>query len=154
MDVISQPDNAISAVGFPLHSQALESLGMKFSRGGAHVSRTLMLTELIALFRSAPICSVLSDYQGAIVSDNVLGKATDSTRHKSLRHMRELYSLDKGQPTFRVLRKLQAIDPKSLPLLALQIAWSRDPPFAFDYLFDCDHDRGRVLGNRASGTGG
>ena len=59
----------------------------------------------------------------------MLGKDTDSTRQKSLRHLRELYALDEATPIFGLLRKLHAIDPASLPLLAVQVAWARDPLF-------------------------
>ena len=45
-----------------------------------------------------------------------------------LRHLRELYALDEAVPIFGLLRKLQAVDRgASLPLLAIQVAWSRDP---------------------------
>jgi hypothetical protein len=38
-----------------------------------------------------------------------------------------LYALDEATPVFGLLRKLQAIDAASLPLLAIQVAWARDP---------------------------
>ena len=41
--------------------------------------------------------------------------------------MRELYALDEARPIFGLLRKLHAIDMVSLPLLAVQVAWARDP---------------------------
>jgi hypothetical protein len=56
-----------------------------------------------------------------------LGKNTDSTREKSLRHLRELYALDEATPIFGLLRRLHAMDPPSLHLLALLVAWARDP---------------------------
>ncbi len=113
---------------FPTASPALESFGIKFSTGGAHVSRTMMLTELEALLAAVPAGSIPEDYRAAVLGRNVLGKTTVSTRHKTLRHMRELYSLDESVPIFGLLRTLEAVDNgASLPLLAIQVAWSRDP---------------------------
>jgi hypothetical protein len=100
---------------------------MKFSPGGAHISRTIMLAELDAALAAVPLASGSNNYRSAIIERNVLGKTTVSTRLKSLRHLRELYALDEGAPIFALLRKLHAIDPASLPQLALQVAWARDP---------------------------
>lgn len=87
-----------------------------------------MLAELAALLAAVPMGSAADDYRAAVLTRNVLGKTTDSTRKKSLRHMRELYSLDEAVPIFGLLRKLQAVDRgASLPMLAIQVAWSRDP---------------------------
>ena len=114
---------------FPVASIALESFGLKFTPGGPHVSRTMMLTELGAVLTSVPQGSAVADYRAAILVRNVLGKATDSTRVESLRRLRELYALDEAKPIFGLLIKLYAIDPASLPLLALQVAFGRDPTF-------------------------
>ena len=113
---------------FPAPSPELESFGFKFSDGGAHISRTLMLSELEAVLSAVPAGSGSDDYRAAILGRNALAKTTDSTRKKTLRHMRELYALDKAVPIFGLLRMLQAVDRGvSLPLLAIQVAWSRDP---------------------------
>ena len=48
---------------------------------------------------------------------------------ESLRRLRELYGLDEATPIFGMLRKLQALDIASLPLLAVQVVWARDPLF-------------------------
>jgi hypothetical protein len=117
----------LSSLGFPSASPALEKFGLKFSSGGAHISRTMMLAELGAVLANVPQGSGPADYREAILSQNVLGKTTDSTRQKSLRHLRELYALDEGAPIFGLLRKLYAMDDASLPLLALLVAWARDP---------------------------
>jgi len=68
-------------------------------------------------------------YRKAVLQDNVLGKTTQSTRAKSLRHLRELYALDESTPVFSTLRRLHAADRLSLPILAIQVAWARDPLF-------------------------
>lgn len=113
---------------FPAGTPALASFGFKFSAGGAHISRTMMLSELEAVLAAVPAGSSPDAYRTAILGRNVLAKTTDSTRKKTLRHLRELYALDEAVPIFGLLRKLQAVDRgASLPLLAIQVAWSRDP---------------------------
>jgi hypothetical protein len=112
---------------FPSASRSLEEFGLKFSAGGAHISRTMMLAELDTVLAAVPTGSRAADYRDAILKRNVLGKTTDSTREKSLRHLRELYALEEGTPIFRLLRKLHAMDDASLPLLAMHVAWARDP---------------------------
>ena len=122
------PTSSLAAPGFPVGTPELESFGFKFSVGGAHVSRTMMLSELEAVLAAVPVGSSGEDYRAAILRGNVLGKTTDSTRKKTLRHMRELYALDEAAPIFGLLRQLQAVDDgASLPQLAIQVAWSRDP---------------------------
>ena len=88
-----------------------------------------MLSELEAVLAAVPTGSVAADYREAILDRNVLSKATDSTRKESLRRLRELYTLDEDRPIFGLLRRLHEIDGGSLPLLALQVAWARDPLF-------------------------
>lgn len=121
------PATGFSTVGFPAASPALEAFGFKFTAGGAHISRTMMLEELSALLARVPIGSKPVDYRAAVIQQNVLGKVTESTREKSLRHLRELYALDEATPIFGLLRKLFTWDAASLPLLAVQVAWARDP---------------------------
>jgi hypothetical protein len=121
------PASSLSSLAFPAASPALQTFGLKFSSGGAHISRTMMLAELEAVLATVPVGSEVADYRDAILQRNVLGKTTDSTRQKSLRHLRELYALDEAIPLFGILRKLHAIDTASLPHLAIQVAWARDP---------------------------
>lgn len=116
-----------SSLGLPAESANLLQLGLKFAGGGAHISRTMMLSELVAVLAAVPQGSHAVDYRDAILQNNVLGKTTDSTRQKSLRHLRELYALDEETSIFKLLRILHSLDPASLPLLAIQVAWSRDP---------------------------
>jgi len=121
------PTGNLAPAGFPAASPELESFGVKFSVGGTHISRTLMLKELVDVLTAVPVGSIAADYREAILQRNVLSKTTDSTRKKSLRHLRELYSLDEATPIFWLVRKLYAADTSSLPLLAVQVAWARDP---------------------------
>jgi hypothetical protein len=123
------PVSNLSSPNFPASSPELEAFGLKFSSGGAHISRTMMLVELEAVLTAVPVGSAVADYQSAILQRNVLNKTTESTRQKSLRHLRELYALDEARPIFGLLRKLHTIDATSLSLLAVQVAWARDPLF-------------------------
>ena len=125
----ASPMTRETSLGFPCASSTLEAFGLKFSAGGAHISRTMMLAELDAVLAAVPVGSAVTDFREAILQRNVLSKTTDSTRQKSLRHLRELYALDESTPLFGLLRKLHAIDAASLPLLAVQVAWGRDPLF-------------------------
>jgi hypothetical protein len=131
MTLIDDPQltTGLSSVGFPAASPILEKFGLKFSDGGPHIGRTMMLAELGVVLASVPQGSGVEDYREAILQRNVLGKTTDSTRRESARRLRELYGLDEATPIFGVLRKLQGIDAESLPLLAFQVAWARDPLF-------------------------
>lgn len=106
---------------------ALEQTGCKFTPGGSHISRTMMLAELSRVLDAVPAGSPSDSYRLAIGPQNVLGKGTDSTRQKSLRHLRELYGLSETVPVFAVLRRLYLADPQGLHLLAFLCAWSRDP---------------------------
>ena len=119
--------SGLSSFSFPPASPGLEIFGLKFSSGGAHISRTIMLAELGAVLANVPPGSAAADYREAILDRNVLGKTTESTREKSLRHLRELYALDESTPIFGLLRRLHATDAASLPLLAVLVAWARDP---------------------------
>ena len=106
---------------------ALEQVGCKFTSGGSHASRTMMLAELKAVLEAVPVGAPSDSYRLAIGSRNVLGKGTDSTRKKSLRHLRELYGLSEAVSIFAVLRRLYLADAQGLPLMAFLCAWSRDP---------------------------
>jgi hypothetical protein len=122
----SNRSNLRSIHGFPPVSPRLLELGLKLTGGGTHISRTIMLTELEALLAAVPQHAAAVDYREAILVRNILSKTTDSTRQKTLRHLRELYVLDERVPIFKLMRMLHALDPASLPLLAMQVAWSRD----------------------------
>ena len=110
LDALQLTASGVSSIGFPAASRALETFGLKFSSGGAHISRTMMMQELDAVLANVPQGSGATDYREAILQENVLGKTTDSTRQKSLRHLRELYALDEAAPIFGLLRRLHAMD--------------------------------------------
>jgi hypothetical protein len=111
----------------PENQSQLEAFGFKLTEGGAHISRTIMFKEITRLLSSGTPGSSAEDYQRAVISENVLGKATDTTRQKTFRHLRELYALSPKVPIFSVYRELMKFDPQAGPLLSLLIAWARDP---------------------------
>src|SRR5947207_1590364 len=115
------------SIAFPQRSEKLERFGFKFSPGGAHISRTMMLRELAVLLTVLPISASSEDYAEAILSNNLLSKGTETTRLKTLRHLRELYGLSSDLPIFRTLRRLHASDSSALAQLAFLCAWTRDP---------------------------
>jgi hypothetical protein len=112
---------------FPAPAENLKRFGFKFPPGGPHISRTMMLHELTVLLDALPSDATSPAYVDAIVSKNLLGKGTESTRLKTLRHLRELYGLSPDVPIFRALRSLQQSDSAATPQLALLCAWTRDP---------------------------
>lgn len=105
-----------------------ENQPLPFTPGsvGTHASRTMMLSELELLLGAVPPGSSREDYRGAVLDENVLLKKADSTRKKSLRHLRELYTLDEEDPLFSAARTILGHDPAALPLLALLTAVARD----------------------------
>ena len=136
------------SIRFPEATAELERFGLKFSRGGPHISRTMMLAELTAVLDAVPVGSDVAEYVDAILNRNVLRKSTDSTRKESLRRLRELYALSEETPVFSVLRKLHAFDTDSLPILALQVAWARDPSFRATTQPVLDAGEGSRVGHR------
>jgi hypothetical protein len=105
----------------------LEEFGFKLSSGGAHNSRTMMLSEITQLLSAIPSPKADDEYRTSVVEQNVLGKSTRSTREKTYRYLRELYGLSRRVPLFVCYRELMSLDRESAPLLSLLVAWSRDP---------------------------
>ena len=101
--------------------------GFSTRKSGGHMARSMMLADLHLLFGAVPANAGRADYRAAILEGNALGKPTFSSRHKSEKHLYELYGLDPGLALFRLLRRFAAEDPESLPLLALACAFCRDP---------------------------
>ncbi len=85
-----------------------------------------MFSELSLLLESAPVDGSPDNYRSAVLDENVLLKGAVTTRGKSLRHLRELYVLDREDPRFSALGTLWDYDESSRPLLALLCAASRD----------------------------
>lgn len=104
--------------------------GFRFGDKGTHTSRTMMLEELEAVLAATPSTAARSDFAGAIIDDNCLGKTTAATRRLSNQRLGELYGLDPSIPLFRVLHRVWALDREGRPLAALLCALARDPLLA------------------------
>lgn len=89
-------------------------------------SHTIGIPHLVELLREVPSDAPAEQYREAVVDGNVLGRPTQAGRQRSFRHLRELYFLDPGRPEFTALRYFWDIDPSSRPLLAGQLAFTRD----------------------------
>lgn len=106
----------------------LEKLGFSFSAGGAHLARTMMLTELTQLFEFLPEAAANKDtYFEAIVDDNCLSKRSARTRLLTARHLADLYGLDNAFLLFRALKFFWYRAETARPQLALLLAYARDP---------------------------
>ena len=109
------------------HEQ-LDRFGFRFTRGGAHLSRTMMLDELETLLSSVDgLDATQADYRRAIQEENYLGKRSQQTRALTYRHLADLYALDPEVTLFRTLTYFWKRDPQGHPLLALLCAYARDP---------------------------
>jgi len=111
-----------------INNKKLTRFGFAFPFGSPHVSRTLMLAELIKLveYVSDPFATK-ERYLSAIVEENCLAKRTQINRVITRRYLFELYSLDIGFLIFRALLFFWNCDITARPLLALLCAYSRDP---------------------------
>lgn len=102
------------------------NLGFKHNAGGAHASRTMMLSELGALLDACDADAKLNDYRQAVVEHNCLGKRSASTRALTWNHLVDLYGVSPDLLLFRGLRWFWERDPGGHPLLALCAALARD----------------------------
>ena len=97
--------------------------------GGATTSHTIVVPALQLLLAEVGTRAAASDYERAVLEDNVLGKDTIGSRRRTLRYLRELYMLRSDSLLFRALGDLWSDDPSSQPLLAGLCALARDPVF-------------------------
>lgn len=107
--------------------ERLGIFGFSSNRSGAHMARSMMLTELKRICETLPPDAGRSDYRAAIEQDNILGKSTFSSRKKSFAHLSELYTLEPRRTLFRLLRQFAKEDPAGLPLIGMVCAFCRDP---------------------------
>ena len=63
-----------------------------------------MTSDLSLMLDGLPADSPADRYRQAIIDENLLGKATRSTRLKAARHLTNLYALDPSKTVFRLLR--------------------------------------------------
>lgn len=101
-------------------------LGFKTTAGGAHASRTMMLSELGLLLEACPEWASQANYRQAVVDLNCLGKRSTSTRALTWGHLVDLYGMNPDQLVFRAMRWFWARDPAGHPLIALSAALARD----------------------------
>ena len=103
------------------------SLGFSSASVGGHSARSMMFLEMRALVCAMPLDVSRDDFTRAIVEENALNKPTQSSRKKSLRHLVELYGMERSQVLFRVFWEFSHADLDSLPQLCLVCCYSRDP---------------------------
>lgn len=89
-------------------------------------SNTIGLVHLTELLRAAPGDASFNDYMELVITDNVLGRETSAGRMRTLRQLREVFSLDDGYLPFRALRDLWNEDKPGQPLMAGLLAFTRD----------------------------
>ena len=94
--------------------------------GGTNTSHTIVVSSLSALLDAVPHGAPSTAYEHAAIEANVLGKATDGSRRRTFRYLRELYLLRPDSLLFRALRDLWPLDPDARPLLAGLCAVARD----------------------------
>jgi hypothetical protein len=122
---------------------ALETLGFRLGRGGAHSARSIMLDDLEALLAGvSPEHAAVAAYRRAIEEENILGKRSGKTRILTTRHLIELYSLDPNVPIFNALLFFWAKDPSAHPVVALLCAYARDGVLRAGAPFVLRHDLG------------
>jgi hypothetical protein len=120
-------------VNTPSISLRTNAFGFSTTSVSGHAARSMMFSEISALFRALPLNATRDDFTTAVVENNVLGKATLSSRKNSLSHLIELYGLDRGQALFRVLWDLAHADGDSLAELCLVCAYARDPQLRLSF---------------------
>jgi hypothetical protein len=98
-------------------------VGMKVAGGGPHQSKTMMLAELSTVLA----LSAHTDYSGAILRQNLLGKPSMRSRQAAVYRLRQLYGIGQPAAICAVLHKLWQRDPFGRPLLAILCALARDP---------------------------
>jgi hypothetical protein len=94
--------------------------------GGTNTSHTIVVEALTALLDAVPAGAPAEAYAEAAIDANALGKATEGSRRRTFRYLRELYLLRPDSLLFRALRDLWAVDVEARPLLAGLCALARD----------------------------
>lgn len=100
--------------------------GFRVTPGGAHVGKTMMLTEVRLLFAASAPDADYAELRRLVLEDNVLLKATVSNRKEVIKRLTELYGLRRELVTYRSLRNLWQAAAEDQPLLALLCALARD----------------------------
>ncbi|MER9746153.1 hypothetical protein [Mesorhizobium sp. M0140] len=122
----SLPFGAVGSGWFAGRDDArMMRFGVRLEGGGAHQSKTLMLSEIGALVSASSAAG--ADFRGKILGENVLGKATASGRLSIYRNLSSLYGLSNVPAITKAFFELAKGDAQSRPLLALLVALARDP---------------------------
>ncbi|GLK19041.1 hypothetical protein [Herbiconiux flava] len=108
-------------------------------------SHTIGIPHLVELLREVPPDASADEYREAVIDDNVLARPTQAGRQRSFRHIRELYLLDPARPEFAALRHFWDIDPPSRPLLAGQLAFTRDELLRASFTAIADLPAGSIV---------
>jgi hypothetical protein len=85
-----------------------------------------MTGDLGLLLNGLPVDCAAVCYRQAIVDENLLGKATRSTRLRAAEYLTNLYALDPTKSVFRLLRHFWLADQTGRPMLAYLAACARD----------------------------
>ena len=99
--------------------------GFRIEPGGVHLSKTMMLRELVSALEGAPGCRG-DGLEQAIVEANLLGKRTGSARRLAFSHLNTLYGLTKPWPVQAAMLRLWQFKA-GRPALALLCALAREP---------------------------
>ena len=91
-----------------------------------HTSRTIMLEEVSVLLAATAPTATGQDYERAVIEENVLLKATPSSRRKTLRYLRQLYGLEPADSLFAAFRFFWYQEASARPQLALLQALFHD----------------------------
>ena len=94
---------------------------------GAHVGKTMMLSELRDLFSITAADTPAAEIRDLVIEQNCLLKSTANTRKSTFTALRTLYALDPDCALYRLLRELWSVSPADQPLLAALLATARDP---------------------------
>jgi len=97
--------------------------------GGTNTSHTIVVASLAALIESVPPDAPAATYKRAALEANVLGKATEGSRRRTYRYLRELYLLRPDSLLFRALRDLWPVDVAAREMLAGLCSLARDAVF-------------------------
>jgi len=118
-------ENELTWFGTGWSDLRVTEFGFRLEGGGAHQSKTLMTAEIGHLIEVRS--SGQSDFWRMVVEDNVLGKATASSRASVFRNLSSLYGLSTVPPLTRAFFKLASLDRMSRALLSLIVGLARDP---------------------------
>lgn len=98
-------------------------------RHSAITSQSIGVPELGIVLEAVPTATRETDFETAIVEDNVLGLKTTTSREWRFKTLRRLYLFTPTSVLFRALHDLWAGDPDAHPLLACLCAMTQDTVF-------------------------